>query len=112
MLKKVRRNPIQNAVRLKTIVAVLAKHGFQDVLERAGLKKLALIERLILTSKKGKDNLSSQGQSPAERLRLAFEELGPTFIKLGQLLATRPDLIPIEYVEEFKKLHSQVRPLP
>jgi ubiquinone biosynthesis protein len=44
-------------------------------------------------------------------MRLAFEELGPTFIKLGQLLATRPDLIPIEYADEFKKFHDQVTPL-
>ncbi len=44
-------------------------------------------------------------------MRLAFEELGPTFVKLGQLLATRPDLIPAEYAEEFRLLHSQVRAL-
>ncbi|RYZ71777.1 MAG: AarF/ABC1/UbiB kinase family protein, partial [Proteobacteria bacterium] len=43
---------------------------------------------------------------------MAFEELGPTFVKLGQVLATRPDLIPVEFVEEFKKLHDQVSPLP
>ncbi len=49
--------------------------------------------------------------SSARRLRLAFEELGPTFVKLGQLLATRPDLIPTEYADEFKVLHSQVQPL-
>lgn len=46
-----------------------------------------------------------------ERLRMAFEELGPTFIKFGQLLATRPDLIPGDIAEEFKKLHDQVKPL-
>ena len=50
--------------------------------------------------------------SVAERLRMSFEELGPTFVKLGQLLASRPDLIPIEYTEEFKKLHDQVRSVP
>lgn len=43
---------------------------------------------------------------------MAFEELGPTFIKLGQLLATRPDLIAEVYTEEFKKFHDQVKPLP
>lgn len=42
---------------------------------------------------------------------MAFEELGPSFVKLGQLLATRPDLIPQNIAEEFKKLHDQVRPL-
>ncbi len=42
---------------------------------------------------------------------MCFEELGPTFVKLGQLLATRPDLVPPEFVEEFKKLQDQVKPL-
>ncbi len=45
-------------------------------------------------------------------MRMAFEELGPTFVKLGQVLATRPDLIPEDFVEEFKKLHDQVSSLP
>jgi ubiquinone biosynthesis protein len=45
-------------------------------------------------------------------LRLAFEQLGPAFIKFGQLLATRPDLIPPQYTEEFKKFHDQVTALP
>ena len=53
-----------------------------------------------------------EDKSTAERLRLAFEELGPTFVKLAQTLATRPDLIPVEYVDEFKKLHDRVTPLP
>ena len=44
-------------------------------------------------------------------MRMCFEELGPTFVKLGQLLATRPDLVPPEFVEEFKKLQDQVKPL-
>ena len=43
---------------------------------------------------------------------MAFEQLGPTFVKLGQLLATRPDLIPIQYSQEFRKLHDQVSGVP
>jgi len=43
---------------------------------------------------------------------MSFEELGPTFVKLGQLLATRPDLIPLDFSEEFKKLHDQVPGVP
>src|SRR5690606_1758149 len=49
--------------------------------------------------------------SIAERIRMSFEELGPTFVKLGQVLATRPDLVPEDYVREFEKLHDQVQPL-
>ncbi|MBX3040104.1 MAG: AarF/ABC1/UbiB kinase family protein [Bdellovibrionaceae bacterium] len=43
---------------------------------------------------------------------MSFEELGPTFVKLGQVLATRPDLVPEEYIAEFEKLHDRVQPLP
>ncbi|MBX2988467.1 MAG: AarF/ABC1/UbiB kinase family protein [Bdellovibrionaceae bacterium] len=43
---------------------------------------------------------------------MSFEELGPTFVKLGQLLATRPDLVPEDYIVEFEKLHDRVQPLP
>lgn len=42
---------------------------------------------------------------------MSFEELGPSFVKLGQLLSTRPDLIPIDFTEEFKKLQDQVKPI-
>ncbi len=48
----------------------------------------------------------------AERLRMSFEELGPSFVKFGQLLATRPDLVPQQFVDEFKKLHDQVQGVP
>jgi ubiquinone biosynthesis protein len=49
--------------------------------------------------------------SVPERIRMSFEELGPAFVKFGQLLATRPDLVPQDYAEEFKKLHDQVQRL-
>ncbi|PIS10568.1 MAG: ubiquinone biosynthesis protein [Bdellovibrio sp. CG10_big_fil_rev_8_21_14_0_10_47_8] len=49
--------------------------------------------------------------SVAERIRMSFEELGPTFVKLGQLLASRPDLVPDDFVIEFSKLNDQVSPL-
>ena len=48
--------------------------------------------------------------TPGERLRLACEELGPIFIKFGQLLSTRPDIIPAELVEELNKLQDRVTP--
>ena len=68
-------------------------------MERAKLGRF-LVERLTTTPA---DELTAP-----ERLRLCFEELGPTFVKLGQVLATRPDLIPVSFGEEFKKLHDQV----
>ena len=44
----------------------------------------------------------------AARMRMAMEELGPTFIKLGQILSTRPDILPDDWIEEFQKLQSEV----
>lgn len=84
-------------------MGVFAKNGFQNVAEKIRLGRF-LLERF---SKPG-----IESYTPAERLRMAFEELGPTFVKLGQLLATRPDLVPDEFVEEFKRLHAQVSPVP
>ncbi len=84
---------------MRTIVAVFAKNGFQNVAEKIKLGRF-LIERFT--------QIDVDKFSAPERLRMCFEELGPTFVKLGQLLATRPDLIPEEFVEEFKRLHDQV----
>lgn len=82
---------------------MFAKHGFYKIAERINLGQY-LIERLMTSDY---ENLST-----AERIRMSFEELGPTFVKLGQLLATRPDLVPEDYVYEFSKLHGNVQPLP
>lgn len=95
---------LKNASRLRTIVGVFARHGFHNVAERIQLGKF-LIERLSASSEIDKLSI-------AERIRISFEELGPTFVKLGQLLATRPDLVPEDYVLEFAKLHDRVLPLP
>lgn len=82
---------------------MFAKNGFQNVAEKIRLGRF-LIERF---SKPG-----IESYTPAERMRMAFEELGPTFVKLGQLLATRPDLVPRDFVDEFKRLHDQVATVP
>lgn len=101
-----KRNPLrktlQNAARLRVIVSVFAKHGFHNIAQRIKLGRF-LVERLS-----GSD---TDLYSAPQRMRMAFEELGPTFVKLGQVLATRPDLVPPEYVEEFSHLHDRVAPL-
>lgn len=94
---------LRNAARLRTIASVFARYGFQNIAEKIRLGKF-IVERL--------SGIDADQFTPAERLRMAFEELGPTFVKLGQLLATRPDLVPEEFVEEFKRLHDQVSALP
>lgn len=96
---------VKNVQRLRQILAVLSKHGFVDIVERMDLGRF-LPSRLAAYAE------SQADKSTPERLRLAFEELGPTFVKLGQLLSTRSDLLPDSFIEEFTKLQDNVQPLP
>jgi ubiquinone biosynthesis protein len=96
---------VKNVQRLRFILGVFSRHGFVDIVDRMNLGKF-LPGRLAAFA------ASQADKSVPERLRLAFEELGPTFVKLGQLLSTRPDLLPENYIEEFIKLQDNVQPLP
>ncbi|HEX2965204.1 MAG TPA: AarF/ABC1/UbiB kinase family protein [Syntrophorhabdaceae bacterium] len=87
--------------RYTQVVRVLGRHGFKD-----------LLDRLRARYKVTKQTSASKGLSTAERLRLAFEELGPTFIKLAQVLSSRPDMFPPEFIKELSKLQDQVPPFP
>ncbi|MBK5274724.1 MAG: ubiquinone biosynthesis protein UbiB [Desulfuromonadales bacterium] len=90
------------------IVRVLSKYGFDQALEMLGLADMVVRSRhLFRGSPPDLARLSS-----AERMRLALEELGPTFIKLGQLLSTRPDVIPHAFIREFEKLQDNVPSFP
>ncbi len=96
---------VKNAQRLRQILAVLARHGFSDLVVRMNLGK-------FLPSRFSTFIETAAEKSTPERLRLAFEELGPTFVKLGQLLSTRPDIIPENALQELARLQDNVRPLP
>lgn len=94
--------------RYRQIIAVLFRYGFQDILERMRISTyLRLGKKLVFKKKAEVEKLSY-----AQRIRLAMEELGPTFVKLGQLLSMRPFLIPLELVEELTKLQDEVAPFP
>ncbi|MBI4746730.1 MAG: AarF/ABC1/UbiB kinase family protein [Deltaproteobacteria bacterium] len=95
----------KNIQRMRHIVAVLIKHGFYSVVERMNLHRI-----LPLSKRLRKRAMEEAELAIPERIRLVFEELGPTFIKLGQLLSTRPDIFSEGYIEEFRKFQDKVPP--
>jgi ubiquinone biosynthesis protein len=96
----------KNLNRLREITNILIKYGFDYFIKQLELTKLISKNGKILKLKPSKIS-----QLPIQvRVRLALEELGPTFVKLGQILSTRPDLIPPDYIEELQKLQDKVSP--
>ncbi|WP_335431034.1 ABC1 kinase family protein [Bacillus sp. JJ1609] len=93
--------------RYREIASILVKYGFGYVLEEVGLfQVLSLKDRIVAEVKHG--NTKEAGY----RIRCMLEELGPAFIKLGQLLSIRSDLLPAEIVKELEMLQDQVPPVP
>lgn len=95
---------IRNIPRLKDIALILVRYGLHDVAARLGAPLRARI-RLPWRS-------SAPQKTTPERLRLAFQELGPLFIKLGQLIASRPDIFPAPLITEMEKLQERVEAVP
>jgi ubiquinone biosynthesis protein len=98
----------RNLKRYEHILHVLFKYGFGGLVDSLKLENYFEIGLKLFTRKE----IKFETRTNAERVRLAFEELGPTFIKLGQILSTRPDLIPMEYVNELAKLQDSVPSFP
>ena len=94
---------IRHAGRFTDIGLILLKYGFDDVVHRLELPGKLLLRRV---SRVGEE------LTTAERLRKTLEELGPTFVKLGQVFSMRSDLLPAEWVFELRKLHDHVPPVP
>ena len=99
----------RHAKRYSAILNLLIKYGFGDLVDALDIR-----EHIEIVKKK----ISRQQPEPIEKLsrpervRMVLEELGPTFVKLGQILSTRADLIPLEYVEELSKLQDAVPAFP
>jgi ubiquinone biosynthesis protein len=101
---------IRNIRRWNQILRVLARHGFTSVLKEIGLGDM--LGRLLDSVSLWKEEAELIRMPTAVRLRHAMEELGPTFIKLGQVLSTRRDLVPDDWSKEFEKLQSDCPRVP
>jgi ubiquinone biosynthesis protein len=99
----------RNIRRYRRIISTLVKYGFEDIVDRLRVEFLFRFGKKLSFKQEKRSILQ---KSLAERLRLAFEELGTTFIKLGQILSLRPDIIPEDFTNEFSKLQDRVPPFP
>ncbi len=96
----------RSLTRLRQVATVFIRHGFEDVLQSYDLLSWMGFRRRRV--KKPAERL----QNRARKFRLALEELGTTYIKLGQLLSTRPDILPPVFVDELVSLQDRVEPVP
>jgi len=93
--------------RYRHILAVLLKHGFGELVESLKIDQYLEVGLQMISKKRPP---REEPLTRPQRVRMALEELGPTYIKLGQVLSTRPDLIPVEFIHELSKLQDSVPP--
>lgn len=100
---------LRNIGRSSEIATVLLNYGFGDLIERTGVRRSIQWGWRLLWFKR---SVPQPGLTTWQRIRLALQDLGPTFVKFGQVISTRPDLLPPDLIEELSLLQERVRPFP
>lgn len=113
---------VRDLKRLREIYVVLVRHGFGELASRLGARNKARpaatveADPAIVTEIPAEETARGEDEkrriSLAERVRLVLTDLGPSFVKLGQIASTRPDLLPADLIVELKKLQDDVAPVP
>jgi len=93
---------LANLGRFKEIILILMKYGFDDLIDRLEIPGAKLLKKIYTSEKE---------MGTAERVRHALEDMGPTFVKFGQIMSLRPDLLPQSFIEELSKLQDEVAPV-
>ncbi|GMU91496.1 MAG: ubiquinone biosynthesis protein UbiB [Candidatus Hydrogenedentota bacterium] len=101
---------VGDAVRLAEVVQILVRHGFADIVRRLGMHEG--LPAKVLRGLHLIDEPIAAPDTIGARLRAAMTELGPTYIKFGQILSTRPDIISPSICDELSRLQDRVEPLP
>lgn len=93
--------------RYRQIATALVRHGLNYMVGVFGLERFVPFPRSVFGQGRREERIT-----PAEHVRMAIEDLGATFIKLGQILSTRPDLLPPDYLRELTRLQDDAQPIP
>src|SRR5690606_8491486 len=98
-------NQIKKIKRIGNVISILSKYGFDDIIARTSAEKF--LPKGFVRSKRGEEIFKL---SVYKRVRLVLEELGPTYVKLGQMFSNREDILPPEMIVELAELQDNVPP--